>query len=78
MLLQERIKESGFGEIVGHVLEALEPLSIFGAQLLWIAQPALGLFIDSGRIGAWANSLEDPQTIRAWRAGLIQDANKDG
>ncbi len=50
---------------VGALLDAAEPLGPLGAQLLWIAQPALGLLVPRDEIGSLARLLDAPGGV-AW------------
>jgi hypothetical protein len=47
------------------VLDIVEPLGILGAQILYIAQPTIGLFTQRQSITLWARLLETPGGI-AW------------
>ena len=76
--MPERLRQSGFKEIAGYFLEALEPLSFIGAQLLWVAQPTLGLFIERERVSKWAAVLEDPQALAQLRQGLFMEDESNG
>jgi hypothetical protein len=71
-MLLKRLKQAQLQEMIDVALDALEPLSVFGAQLLWIAQPTLSLFIDQERITGWAELLEDPRHFAQWRETLDQ------
>ena len=56
----QRLREAGLGEVAALLLEAAGPLSLLGAQLLYTAQPALGLFVDWERVDELAQLLEEP------------------
>jgi hypothetical protein len=47
------------------LLEAGRPFSFLGAQLLWIAQPGLRLFVPGVDVGRIARLLEEPETADA-------------
>lgn len=47
------------------LLEAGRPLAFLGGQLLWIAQPALALFISAESIGRLAHLLEDSEAVES-------------
>jgi hypothetical protein len=49
------------------VLEAGRPLAFLGGQLLWLAQPALSLFMPGDSIRRTAEFLEDPEMVDALR-----------
>ncbi|MCI0395471.1 MAG: hypothetical protein L0332_02270 [Chloroflexi bacterium] len=46
-------------------LEAARPLAFLGSQLLWLAQPTLGLFFSHQNIDRLARLLEDPAAVEA-------------
>ncbi len=46
-------------------LEAGRPLAFLGAQLLWVAQPALSLFAPRPTIAQAARILENPSAVQA-------------
>lgn len=50
----------GFGALF---IEALAPLGVLGAQVLYLAQPLFS--IPSESIDEWVNLLEDPQELSA-------------
>jgi hypothetical protein len=59
----DKAKKHGFGNILSLVLDGLKPLGPLGAQLLWILQPASGLFGWRKAIGELAETLEEPDGI---------------
>lgn len=72
----ERLRAWGLDGLVAALLEAAEPLGPLGAQALYVAQPALGVFLPAESVGRWARALEDPATLAWLRAGLTA-ANPD-
>ena len=65
----------GLGPFVAGLLEAGgEPLGFLAAQGLYLAQPALGLFVDEARLGDMARWLEDPEALTALAQTMRQDA----
>lgn len=50
------------------ILEAGQPLAYLGGQMLWVAQPALSLFLPADKIRQTAQLLEQPTAV----SGLIQ------
>ncbi len=60
-----RLRAHGLEGLALALLEAAEPLSPLGAQALYVAQPALGLFVSSESVGRWARWLEEPANL-AW------------
>jgi hypothetical protein len=45
-------------------LEAGQPLSFLGGQLLWMAQPALSLFLSTQMVREVARLLENPTAVQ--------------
>lgn len=52
---------------VGH------PLTFLGGQLLWVAQPALSLFLPGPTIRGLANLLEEPQAVQGLAERLANE-----
>lgn len=74
---RERLQNAGLDGLAGVLLEVLEPFSILGAQLLWVAQPTLALFMDQEKISGWAAFLEDPQHLAHLRESLTKDETNE-
>jgi hypothetical protein len=72
-LLRDYLRGFKQKEMAALALEIVEPFSIFAAQLLWVAQPTLSLLVDQQQITAWAEQLENPQTIARWREQLLME-----
>jgi hypothetical protein len=53
-------------------LEVGRPFTFFGAQLLWIAQPALSLFLPSQQVKNLAQLLEKPEAV-AWLVTRLEE-----
>jgi hypothetical protein len=51
-------------------LEAGHPLTFLGGQLLWVAQPALSLFMPANVVAEAAQLLEEPESVKALAAKL--------
>lgn len=66
-----RVHSAGLEGVVGALLDASEPLGPLGAQVLWVAQPALGLIMAHDEIDGFARVLEDPSGIAWLRAELL-------
>jgi len=64
------IERMGLLPLVGVCLDVLEPLSPLLGGALWVAQPALGVFMDAERVGQWATQLEDAGGIDRLRQEL--------
>ncbi len=60
----------GLGAHVITVLDALGPLTLVGAQLVYIGQPVLGTFIPDKHIKAFARLLEEPGQAQAFATFL--------
>ena len=73
----ERLRAAHLDSVVGVLLDAAEPLGPIGAQLLWVAQPTLGLFVSHTEIDSLARWLDEPGGIARMRAHLIAPANPD-
>lgn len=69
---RERLHRAKLDRIVGAFLEAAEPLSTIGAQVLYVAQPVLGLMVQHQIIKDWANLLETPGGLSWFRDQLIE------
>lgn len=56
----EQAKSHGFADSLHLLLNTLEPFGILGAQMIWVMQPALGLFVRHETLRDIARSLEEP------------------
>lgn len=72
-----RLHTAGLGDLVGTMLDAAQPLGPLGAQLLWIAQPALGLLVPRDEIDGLARVLDDPAGV-AWLRDELIGAQQTG
>lgn len=66
----DRLSALHLAGLAGTLLEALEPLGPLGAQVLWVAQPTLGLFMPRDDVAALARLLDDPGGM-AWIRGQL-------
>lgn len=66
-----RLRAAHLDGVVATLLDVVAPLSPFGASLLWIAQPVLGLVAPRDDIASMARLLEDPRGIDWLRERLI-------
>jgi hypothetical protein len=66
-----RLKAAGLGDVVGTMLDVAQPLGPLGAQLLWVAQPALGLLMPRDEIDGLARVLDDPAGVIWLRDELL-------
>ncbi|MEM7331148.1 MAG: hypothetical protein AAF490_03580 [Chloroflexota bacterium] len=55
------------------LLEAGQPLSFIGGQMLWVLQPAASLFFPTNQIGHWAELLEKPAALQLLQQKLDTD-----
>jgi hypothetical protein len=60
----------GLAGAVETLLDAAEPLGPLGAQVLWVAQPTLSLFMPRGEITALAQCLDEPGGVAQLREQL--------
>ncbi|MFN8379787.1 MAG: hypothetical protein U0452_14060 [Anaerolineae bacterium] len=67
-----QLQARGLAGPAAALLDAFEPLTVLGAQVLWIAQPVAGLASEAWRsvAGDLAAVLETPEGVRALRAAL--------
>lgn len=72
-----RLHALGLCDIADSLLGAAEPLGSFGAQLLWVAQPALNLLMPADEINALARLLDDPAGLAWLREELTGYADSD-
>lgn len=68
----EQVRARGMGSALAVVLDVLAPLGPLGAQLLWVAQPALGLLGLRETVGGLAGALEEPGGVERLRR-LLED-----
>jgi hypothetical protein len=64
------VKARGLGHILSLALDVLEPLGPLGAQVVWAAQPVLGLWVERAALGAVAQALEEPGGVAHLREQL--------
>lgn len=69
----ERIKARGLGNWLALALDVLEPLGPLGAQVVWVAQPVLGLWLPRSALGGLAEALEAPGGVEGLR--VLLEAN---
>jgi hypothetical protein len=73
----ERLHAARLDGLIGALLDAAEPLGPLGAQVLWVAQPTLGLLVPRDEIAALARMLEAPDGVARLREQLIETKNHD-
>ncbi len=69
----ETARRRGWSDALSLMLDVIEPLGPFGAQVLWVIQPASSLFGARSGIGALAEALEQPGGIDRLRQQLEAD-----
>ena len=68
--IAERIHNLGLSGLASILLEGIRPLAFVGGQVMWVAQPALGLLADRDRVAQVARLLERPDALDELRARL--------
>ena len=68
----ENLKRWGVKDLTVTILEALGPLSLLGAQLVYVGQPFMDSFFPKGYSEALANLFENPQEKQEFIAFLRQ------
>lgn len=68
--LAATLQRWGLGTPARIFLEAGHPATFLGGQLLWLAQPALSLFVPWRRIRQTAQLLEEPEKVASLVAHL--------
>jgi hypothetical protein len=63
----------GLSNWAASLLEAAGPLSIVGAQMVYLTQPVLSPFFPDGQLHALAQLLEEPEQARSFAALLRED-----
>lgn len=70
----DRAHRWGLGDWAASLLEAVGPLSVLGAQAVYLAHPLLSPLIPEGHLDALANLLEESDQARAFTA-LLREGN---
>ena len=58
-----QLQARGLGDALGLALDVLEPLGVLGAQLIWLAQPVLGVWFNRDMVRSIAQTLETPGEV---------------
>lgn len=73
----DTIHRWGVQDVVATLLEALGPLNLVGAQVVYLGQPFLNLLLPEEQVNAFASLLDDPEETRAFthllRDGMLTD-----
>lgn len=67
------LKRRGLHSAALAVLEAGQPLAFVGSQVLWLAQPVLGLLWPDVAVSQLAKLMEDPAAVQALMQRLDAD-----
>lgn len=65
------LRKTGLSDVVAAMLEAVGPISLLGAQVLWIAQPTLNIFMPADEVGGLARLLETESGLAHLRSIII-------
>jgi hypothetical protein len=68
----------GLKSLAATILEALGPLNLLGAQVVYLGQPFLNTFLSNNHLNAFANLLEDPEATQAFISTLRKDDHGRG
>lgn len=71
--LADALTRRGLREFALVVLQAGQPLSFIGGQLLWMAQPALSVVLPKHQVAQVAHLLEEPAAVQSLIAQLQAD-----
>ncbi len=74
----ERLRSLGLQGIIAALLEGGAPLAPLAGQLLYIAQPTLGLFVSRRAIGDLAEWLDQPDSLAQFRQALEDNTADHG
>jgi len=72
-----QLRTLGIDSLLGAFLDAAEPLGPLGAQLLWVAQPALGLVVPRDEVDGLARILDNPAGVAWLRAALLDETSEE-
>ena len=66
----QTLQARGLSDALGLALDVLEPLGVLGAQLIWVAQPVLGVWFNRDTVQHIARTLETPGEVEHIRRYL--------
>ncbi len=72
----DRVHRWGLSNLTASILDGIGPLTLLGAQALYLAQPILSPLVPNNHINELANLLEEPEKVEAFAAYLREDASK--
>lgn len=67
-----QLQARGLGSVLGWALDVFEPFGVLGAQLVWVAQPVLSVWIGRKTVKGFAQTLEKPGELEQIRHFLDQ------
>jgi hypothetical protein len=67
-----QLQARGLGGALSLALDVLEPLGALGAQLVWVAQPVLSVWVGRETVRSFAQTLETPGELEQIRHFLDQ------
>lgn len=67
-----RLQATPLAGLLALMLDVAEPLGPLGAQMLWVAQPALGLMVSREAVADLAQVLERPGGVAWLREQLVE------
>ena len=68
----DNLNRWGMNNLAATFLDALGPLNLLGAQIVYMGQPLLDPFFPEDHLAALANIMENPQATRKFVAMLRQ------
>lgn len=72
----ERIKNWGLEDVVAALMEATGPLTVLGAQVIYLAQPVLSTFTQDRNLTALVDLLEDAEQSRIFIGYLREESSQ--
>ncbi|MFQ5616301.1 MAG: hypothetical protein ACE5GO_07560 [Anaerolineales bacterium] len=67
----------GLQDFMAWLLEAIEPINLLGAQLVYIGEPLLDVFVPDGHTKALAQLLEEPKETQAFVKFLKEEKTSE-
>jgi hypothetical protein len=65
----------GVGDLTAAFLEAAGSLNILNAQLVYLSQPMLGLVVADEDLTALAQTLEEPERVKAFTSLIREEGS---
>ena len=73
----ETLHRWGAQELVATLLEAVGPLNLIGAQVVYLGQPILNMILPEDHVNAFASLLDNPEETRAFTHFLRDSIRAD-